>query len=213
MVSVIIPVFNRETTLEETLQSVKNQTYSNWECILVDDGSTDNSCQFIENYIENNNRFRFYRRPNEKVKGPSSCRNIGVEKAIGEFLLCLDSDDVLAPFCLEDRVKAFQTYAHADFLVFKMQIFSKKVPDITRQQLTIRKKQDWLSNFMQLKGAWQTTAPIYKTDFIKKINGFCAQILIFEDFEIALRALFVSKNYQQIYFSTETNLTCKALGE
>lgn len=195
MVSVIIPVFNREITLEETLQSVKNQTYSNWECILVDDGSTDNSCQLIENYIENDNRFRFYRRPNERVKGPSSCRNIGVEKAIGEFLLCLDSDDVLAPFCLEDRVKTFQTYPHADFLVFKMQIFSKEVPEIMRQQLTIRNKQDWLSNFMQLKGAWQTTAPIYKTDFIKKINGFCAQIMIFEDFEIALRALFVSKNY------------------
>jgi len=195
MISVIIPVFNRVNVLEETLNSILSQTYSNWECILIDDGSTDESLLLVEKYVHLDNRFRVFERPKTRTKGPSTCRNIGLEKVKGNYVFFLDSDDLLASFCLEDRYNAFSVYPEADFLVFDMGIFEKDIPVIKKTKLIKRNDEEWISNFIQLKGSWQTTAPIYKTDFVKKIGGFCEQILIFEDFEIALRALQNSTNY------------------
>lgn len=195
MVSIIIPVFNRETTLEDTLNSILDQTYQNWECVLVDDGSRDNSLLLIDSYIQKDNRFRVYRRSECRTKGPSTCRNIGLENAKGDYVVYLDSDDLLASFCLEERIKAFEIYNDADFLVFDMQTFASQVPMILKAALTKREEEDWLSNFIQLRGSWQTTAPIYKINFAKKIGGFAEGIMIFEDFEIAIKALFNSSNY------------------
>lgn len=195
MVSIIIPVFNRATTLQETLNSIASQTYLNWECVLVDDGSTDNSLFLIEDYIQKDKRFRVFSRSGNRIKGPSACRNIGLENAKGEYIIYLDSDDLLASFCLEERLKAFVLYPDNDFLVFDMKVFSNGKPKISREELTKRKNQNWLSNFIQLKGSWQTTAPIYKTAFAKNIAGFSEGIMIFEDFEIAIRALYNSEKF------------------
>ncbi|WP_264548106.1 glycosyltransferase family 2 protein [Flavobacterium sp. N2820] len=195
MISIIIPVFNRATTLEETLNSILSQSYIKWECILVDDGSTDTSLLLIDSYCENDKRFRVFKRPENRIKGPSTCRNIGIENANGDYVIFLDSDDLLATFCLEQRISAFQEYKDADFLVFDMLIFSDKAPLVLQHELITRKEEDWLSNFIQLRGSWQTTAPIYKINFVKKIDGFSDQIMIFEDFEIAIKALLNSSNY------------------
>ena len=195
MVSIIIPVFNREKALIDTLNSILGQTHPNWECILVDDGSTDDTLLIIDTYVLKDKRFKVFSRPNNRIKGPSTCRNIGLEKAKGDYIIYLDSDDLLAEFCLEERIKAFELHKDADFLVFEMQTFAYEVPLIVKEQLVERDEEDWLSNFMQLRGSWQTTAPIYKTIFAKKIGGFSEEIMIFEDFEIAIRALFLSSKY------------------
>ena len=195
MISIIIPVFNREATLNETLNSILSQTYSNWECVLVDDGSTDTTLFLIDAYIQKDNRFRVFSRPKNKPKGPSTCRNIGLENAKGDYVVYLDSDDILASFCLLERRKAFEIYKEADFLVFDMQTFAHQIPLVSKEPLIKREEQDWLSNFMQLRGSWQTSAPIYKTLFVKKLGGFAEEIMIFEDFEIAIKALFHSSNY------------------
>lgn len=195
MVSIIIPVFNRSTTLEATLNSILNQTYTDWECVLVDDGSTDTSLLLIDSYVLVDKRFSVFSRPENRSKGPSTCRNIGLENAKGDYVVYLDSDDLLATFCLEQRMSALEQYKEIDFLVFEMQTFADQIPLILREELIKREDQDWLSNFMQLKGSWQVTAPIYKTDFAKRIGGYSEQIMIFEDFEIAIRALFYSSNY------------------
>lgn len=195
MVSIIIPVFNREKTLIDTLNSILGQTHPNWECILVDDGSTDDTLLIIDTYVLKDKRFKVFSRPDNRIKGPSTCRNIGLEKAKGDYIIYLDSDDLLAEFCLEERIKAFELHKDADFLVFEMQTFAYNVPLIVKEELVERDEEDWLSNFMQLRGSWQTTAPIYKTIFAKKIGGFSEEIMIFEDFEIAIKALFNSSNY------------------
>lgn len=196
MISVIIPVFNRESTLGETLNSILNQTYSNWECIIVDDGSTDTSLALIDSYILKDNRFKLFKRHENRTKGPSTCRNIGLENAKGDYIIYLDSDDLLASFCLEERTKAFDNYSDADFLVFDMQTFAHQVPVVSKEALVKREEEDWLSNFIQLRGSWQTTAPIYKILFVKELGGFSEEIMIFEDFEIAIKALFTSSNYK-----------------
>lgn len=96
-VSVIIPVFNREKIIVKTLDSIKNQSYQNLECIIVDDGSQDKSVAIIKDYIENNNddRFKFYKRPINRLGGGNAARNYGFEKSSGDYINYLDSDDHL----------------------------------------------------------------------------------------------------------------------
>lgn len=95
-VSIIIPNYNRASLIGETIKSIKNQDYKDWECIIVDDHSTDNSIEIIEKYIFNDPRFRIYKRPFNRPKGANSCRNYGFEKSTGEFINWFDSDDLMA---------------------------------------------------------------------------------------------------------------------
>lgn len=105
LVSIIIPSFNREDLLPETLDSVLNQTYSNWECIIVDDHSTDRTAEIGMRYSGLDGRITFLLRPNERPKGAASCRNVGLKKAKGNFIQFLDSDDLLHPEKLEKHLK------------------------------------------------------------------------------------------------------------
>jgi glycosyltransferase involved in cell wall biosynthesis len=94
-VSIIIPVYNRELLLPETLDSILAQTYVNWECILVDDGSTDNSLSVCNSYTHQDSRFKVFSRPASVKKGANGCRNYGFRHAIGEFIQWFDSDDLM----------------------------------------------------------------------------------------------------------------------
>ncbi|OHX65559.1 glycosyltransferase family 2 protein [Flammeovirga pacifica] len=102
LISIIIPTYNRAKYINETLTSLIRQTYSNWECIIVDDGSTDNTIEVVNNFIKNDDRFLFYERDIEP-KGAPTCRNIGLENAKGEYIKFLDSDDWLTETALEDQ--------------------------------------------------------------------------------------------------------------
>ncbi|PBJ13850.1 glycosyltransferase family 2 protein [Flavobacterium sp. ACN6] len=98
LVSIIIPTFNRENLIKETLQSIVSQTYTNWECIIVDDGSTDNTVLIVKEFIKDDARFLFY---SLEHKGVSFARNHALSKISGEFIQFLDSDDILH----EDKLK------------------------------------------------------------------------------------------------------------
>lgn len=92
MISVIVPVYNVEKYLEECLDSIQNQIYTDIEVILVNDGSTDNSEVICEKYCEQDKRFKLI---NQKNQGQSSARNVGVEASTGEFIAFVDSDDII----------------------------------------------------------------------------------------------------------------------
>ncbi|MFM1794652.1 MAG: hypothetical protein RL642_1037, partial [Bacteroidota bacterium] len=108
LVSIIIPVFNRASLLPETLDSIVSQTYSNWECIIVDDGSTDSSLNVALGYAKKDNRFKVYSRPWYKKKGANSCRNYGFKLSKGEFIQWFDSDDLMFNIFISEKIKAFQ---------------------------------------------------------------------------------------------------------
>lgn len=94
MISIIIPLYNAEQYIVETLNSVLSQTYTNWECIIIDDGSTDHSADIVLEYIKKDNRFYYFKQENG---GPSKARNYGLSVAKGEYIQFLDADDVLLP--------------------------------------------------------------------------------------------------------------------
>ena len=90
LVSVIVPVYNVAKYLPQCLESLLAQTYANFEVICIDDGSTDNSLQILEDYQQKDLRIKFF---SKKNGGPSLTRNYGMQKAKGEYVCFLDSDD------------------------------------------------------------------------------------------------------------------------
>lgn len=109
LVSIIIPTYNRADIISTTLESIRNQTYKYFECLIVDDGSDDKTEEVVLKFIDSDNRFKFYIRPSNKIKGPNSCRNYGFEKAKGDFIYFFDSDDFLKLHALEAYIKVFST--------------------------------------------------------------------------------------------------------
>lgn len=106
MISVIVPVYNVEEYLEECLESIREQTYTDIEVILVNDGSTDSSRQICERYCEKDNRFKLI---NQENQGQSVARNRGVKESIGEYIMFVDSDDVININVLEVLIPYMKT--------------------------------------------------------------------------------------------------------
>lgn len=195
LISIIIPTFNSSKHIKATLDSVLSQTYTDWECILVDDGSIDLTETISVNYQEKDNRFQLYKRPDHLPKGPSSARNYGVTKAQGEYLIFLDADDLLASTCLENRVAQFQQHPECDFLVFQMERFLDE-PDFSKKEIVAEQDKNLvLESFIQLHGQWPITAPIYKTAFFKTI-GFNSELVVFEDLEVAIKAIVQASDFK-----------------
>ena len=105
-ISIIMPIFNSEHTISASVDSVLTQSFTSWELILVDDGSTDASRRISEKLTESDSRIRVF---TQKNSGPSSARNFGIEKSRGKYIAFLDADDIWGPNRLLDA-----TYRFAD---------------------------------------------------------------------------------------------------
>ena len=92
LVSIIIPCFNQGMYLSETIESVLSQTYRYWECIIINDGSADNTEEIALGYCNNDERIKYLKQDN---KGPCVARNYGISNAGGIYILPLDADDIL----------------------------------------------------------------------------------------------------------------------
>ena len=99
LISIIVPIFNVENYLRECLDSIHHQTYENFECLLIDDGSSDNSAVICKEYVAKDSRFHYFKKENG---GVSSARNFGIEQATGTYITFVDSDDWLEWHSLEN---------------------------------------------------------------------------------------------------------------
>ena len=118
-VSVIIPVYNTEAYVEQTLRSIMGQTLRDIELIVVNDGSTDGSLSVLERIATGDDRIRLFTQPN---KGLSQTRNAGIARARGEFIYFMDSDDLLEPDALERCYERCQS-DRLDFVFFDAESF------------------------------------------------------------------------------------------
>lgn len=113
MISIIAPVYNTSEYLRQCMDSVLNQTVTDWELIMVDDGSTDGSQDILKEYVGKDSRISFY---TSNAGCVSVARNTGIKHAKGDWILFLDSDDYLLPDCLENLLKASNKYPEADMI-------------------------------------------------------------------------------------------------
>jgi len=129
MISVIVPVYNVETYLEECLDSIQNQTYTDFEVLLVNDGSTDGSQAICERYCQADKRFRLMNQTNQ---GQSVARNTGVTASRGEFIAFVDSDDIILPNYLETLMNYMSgdvDIVESQFTVHKKKFLAEKSQD------------------------------------------------------------------------------------
>lgn len=94
-VSIIIPTYNRAHLIAETLDSIIAQNFHDWECIIVDDGSTDNTYEFVNAYVQKDSRFKYFHRTDKYLPGGNGARNYGLDLAQGEYIVFFDSDDLM----------------------------------------------------------------------------------------------------------------------
>lgn len=130
LISVIVPIFNSETYLFQTLTSLKVQTYTNFEALLIDDGSTDSSGHIAEQFSEGDNRFKVIHTNNG---GVSRARNIGLTNARGDWIYCLDSDDIMEA----DMLEMLMRYSEQSDMVVSS-VFYERVQQHETQTVQIR---------------------------------------------------------------------------
>jgi glycosyltransferase involved in cell wall biosynthesis len=105
-VSVIIPTYNRADLLPRAIQSVINQTYKDWELLIIDDGSTDNTKEIVEGFIKKDSRIKYFYEENSGA--PGRPKNFGIQKSNGKYIAFLDSDDEWLPEKLERQISVFK---------------------------------------------------------------------------------------------------------
>lgn len=122
LISIIVPIFNVENYLRECLDSIHHQTYENFECLLIDDGSPDNSAEICREYVAKDSRFRYFKKENG---GLSTARNFGIEVANGDFVVFVDGDDIIDRHqlgFLHDKLKEYD----ADIAIGSYHQYSEK---------------------------------------------------------------------------------------
>jgi len=207
-VSIITPSFNRESFVAETLDSLLNQTYENWENIVVDDGSSDRTKEIIQEYANRDNRIKLYDRDREP-KGACTCRNQGVDFCEGEFLIFLDTDDLLEPFCLEQRVKVMEENTKLDFAIFPSLMFRHKPNDLDLWW-NVDKAADELTRQFHQDAICQGTGVMWKKSSFNRIGQWNEALHLWQDIDLFFNAYIQGYQYEK-YFQLPPDLHNRCL--
>lgn len=195
LVSIIIPTKNRCELLRDTLASVRAQTYPWWETIVVDDGSTDGTSEMVAQLNAKDHRIRFSQRAGNRT-GANVCRNQGLSTASGEFIIFLDSDDLLAPFCLAERLEFIVPRPSLKFAVFLCEAFSITPGDVCHYH-SVDTGENELDRFLRLDVPWQTTSPMWRRQALVDLGPWDETLPSWQDWDFHVRALCAGFAYQR----------------
>jgi glycosyltransferase involved in cell wall biosynthesis len=212
-VSIIIPTYNSAKYLPEAIESVLNQTYKDYEIIIVDDGSTDNTKQVLDEYLlskgfeieENNDNHCYYTLTAgpytlikyfyQENKGPGAARNKGIEEAKGEYIAFLDSDDLWLPEKLEKQMKLFE---EEDFALVYCDMSHSVQGEIIYKSYLKERNYHFAGSGDVYKGLLRenfifTPAVVVKKEVFDTVGLFDESLKICEDYEMWLR---IAKEYR-----------------
>jgi glycosyltransferase involved in cell wall biosynthesis len=196
-ISVIIPVFNGAEYLPQTLESVLNQTFTNWQLIIVDDHSTDNTMGICEKLVESDRRIIYFLRPDNLSKGANSCRNFGFGKSQGEFIQWFDSDDLMDVDFLEKKVNALKEYPEINYVVSKVKsLWPDGRTELWEQNLEV---QNLKLSYLQSRSFFWTGGPMFRKSFFE--NGeklFDPTLKRHQEMEFYFRVLLKDSNFKRV---------------
>ena len=212
-VSVIIPCYNQAFIIEETLESVYLQTFSDWECIIIDDGSIDNSKDVCDIWCAKDARFKYFYKNNG---GLSSARNHGIEKSIGTYLQFLDSDDLIGKDKLKLDIEVFEKdksigLVYSEPLFFyenedNVKVYFNKFPE------GYLKKESYLKNEgidkILENNFTVVSSPLILKQLINEVGKFNTALRSNEDWEFWARLFFNGTN---VYFRDSVSPDAKTL--
>lgn len=198
LISIIVPCYKQAHFLPETLQSVLDQGYDNWECIIVNDGSPDNTEQIAAEWCEKDTRFKYLKKTNG---GLPSARNAGIAISNGYYILPLDSDDKIHSTFLEKIIKAFSKNPQLELVTSRIQFFGEKnnemvLPDFSYKKLLVRNCFPNCAAFKKI--SWQN------------VNGYDESMKSLEDWEFWIRIL---NEKSQVYKIRELMFKYRKHGE
>lgn len=194
LISIIVPTYNRAVSLGQTINSVMKQQYENWELVIADDGSSDNTSAVVQRFASLDRRILFLSKDSGS-KGAAHCRNIGFQKASGDYVMFLDSDDILLPFCLASRVGVVDKLYADDFIVFPGATFSG---DLEKPgcHWNISSDMPDMERFLRFDGPWQTTGALWKRSALMKAGlTWDESLFIWQDIDFHLQALLKGLRY------------------
>jgi glycosyltransferase involved in cell wall biosynthesis len=233
LVSVIIPTYNREKLLPRAIDSVINQTYPNWELLIVDDRSSDNTEALVKKYISMDSRIKYLK--NRRKKGPSGARNYGIINSKGEYIAFLDSDDEWAPHHLEESIYVLENYNMSLSFALWITIFEDgrciKVfdPEIPSERARLKNMIDsykakvigkyiffgddfYEKSFLE-GGSYctQLNTMVINRNLFKKIGYFREDMMVCEDTDLVYRAIHyypfvLIDDYHHYYYQGIDNL-------
>ncbi|MEJ5961304.1 glycosyltransferase family 2 protein [Pedobacter immunditicola] len=193
LVSIIIPFFNAAAHFRDTLHSIQSQRFQNWECICVDDGSTDSSFHIASTMALSDQRFKIYTRPVQLPKGGNSCRNYGFEQARGQFIQWFDADDLMRPGMIERKAIELKADPALDFVV-------SKVADLIDGEVICKKYEmdsdNRIVDFLQYKIHFLTPGPMFRRSFLMGRPLFSVLLKRHQEWEFFSRLLIEGCSYR-----------------
>ncbi len=198
LVSVIIPCYNQAPYIIECLSSVADQNYKYLECIIIDDGSTDNSNNLIKKFIKTDSRFTL---KTQRNSGVASARNLAISIAQGKYILPLDGDDRIGKQYIKLAIAYFEKFPKTDLVYCNAKYFGKKNKKI--------KLPKYNYDTFLLKNCIFCTAMFRKADFETNTNGYDTQMIEgLEDWEMWIQLLnkksIVYKLKEELFFYRRT---------
>jgi len=177
-ISIIVPCYNQAQFLSEALESVINQTYKNWECIIVNDGSTDHTEDVAKQWLNKDNRFSYVKIENG---GLSNARNVGIENAIGEYILPLDADDKIGERYLELAIEKFDVNSYTKVIYSNAKMFGAKEGELVLKPFSLKN--------LAKKNMIFCSAIFRKRDW-EKVGGYDVKMTYgYEDWELWINML------------------------
>lgn len=196
IVTIIVPCYNYAQFIGQTLDSLIAQSFQDWECIIVDDGSKDNSREVVAVYTEKDKRFKYIYQEN---KGLPGARNTGIKNAKGTYVQFLDSDDLLEKDKLGAQVKCFEENPELDLVYTDLMYFMDGHPDQLQYSMdwlnapwTLTKSgpgKDLLKYFI-ISTPILVPMPLLKIDAVNSINGFVEHLRSCEDWDFWIRCAY-----------------------
>ncbi len=193
-VSIITPTFNRAELLQQTAATIRQQSGDHIEWIIVDDRSDDDTLLVAKQLQHEDSRIKIFQR-NRFPSGACTCRNIGFENALGEWVMFLDSDDLLAADCINGRLKMIEENAGADLYVFSSAFFTSSPADTPVLWNRFTKERD-LDRFLSGDPVWHTAGGMWRRSFLEQAGViFNENLLSGQDWEFHVHALLSNPAY------------------
>ena len=191
-VSVVLPTYNYGRFLPCALESLRAQTFADWECIVVDDGSTDDTNEVLRTEAANDRRVRYVSQAN---LGPSAARNRGIAESAGDYIQFLDADDVLPPTKLEEQVRAMETdpsigIVYSDVRYFQdsaTELLSYRVPGLRPSSALDKSSEDPVLCTLVRHNIMPVEGPLIRRSILTTIGPFDESLVRVEDWQYWLR--------------------------
>ena len=202
LVSVVVPTYNYAGFITEALESLRAQTYQNWECVVVDDGSTDDTAEVVARFVEREPRVRYLRQENQRQ---SVAKNTGLADARGRYIQFLDADDLIEPLKFERQVEFLESRAEADIVYGGVRFFRTERPE-ERLYAMFGENEPWMP---EVSGAGRgvllplvhqnimvINSPLLRRSVVEEVGPFDPVLPPVEDWDYWIRCALKGKRFE-----------------